>query len=91
MTLYTKNGVPLQQHGNNVYSRSGAFVGTIQNNRVFDRGGRYVGTILNNRLVYRPSERSFSGSSSSAGRISGTSLANSSGVGISGEEPDIPD
>ena len=50
MSLYTKNGRPLQLSGDKVYSRSGRIIGRIKGDRVFGTDGRYVGTIVNDRL-----------------------------------------
>jgi len=45
-SLYTKNGRPLQVSGNNLYSRSGKYVGRIRGGKVYDPSGRYAGTIV---------------------------------------------
>jgi hypothetical protein len=57
MTLYTKNGRPLQVSGDKVYSRSGIIVGRIKGDKVYGTNGSYVGTIVRDRLVYRPPDR----------------------------------
>lgn len=91
MSLYTKNGKPLQVSGNKVYSKSGKIVGKIQEKKVFGTNGRYIGTIVNDRLVYRSTHSSSLGSSFSASNRSGTSRGNRTGSGIWGDEPNIPD
>lgn len=91
MSLYTKNGRPLQVSGDMVYSRSGVVVGRIKGEKVYGPDGRYVGTIVNDRLVYRSTESaSISSSFASANRV-GTARAHSTGSAIWGDEPDIPD
>lgn len=45
MSLYTKDGRPLQVSGDKVYSRSGTVVGRIKGSKVYGSDGRYVGTI----------------------------------------------
>lgn len=91
MGLYTKNGKPLQQRGDKVYSRSGKIVGKISGSKVYGTNGRYVGTIDGDRLVYRSSQSAVVSSSFSAANIGGSGLASRGGSGIWGEEPNIPD
>lgn len=91
MDLYTKDGKPLQVSGDNVYSRSGAVVGRIKGSKVYGTDGRYVGTIANDRLVYRSTDSAAVSSPFAAARRAGSGRANRGGVGIWGDEPDIPD
>lgn len=52
--LWTKQGRPLLNDGNDVFVPSGTLVGRIRGDRVFrvtDDG--YVGTLVGDRLVYR--------------------------------------
>ena len=91
MSLYTKNGRPLQVSGNIVYSRSGAVVGRINGNKVFGADGRYVGTFDGDRLVYRSTESAAISGSFSVARSAGSAMANSAGSAIWGDEPSIPD
>jgi len=91
MSLYTKNGRPLQVSGKTVYSGSGRPVGRIRGDKVFGPDGRYVGTIVGERLVYRSSQSGSIGSPFSAAGRGASGKANRGSSGISGEEPDIPD
>lgn len=91
MSLYTKNGRPLQVTGDKVYSRSGKIVGRIKGDRVYGTDGRYVGTIVNDRLVYRSTHSARVSSSFSAANRAGTARANRAGSAIWGDEPDLPD
>lgn len=91
MSLYTKNGRPLQVSGNTVYSKSGKVVGRINGDKVFDTNGRYVGTIVNERLVYRSTQSGVISSSFSASSKIGTARASRVGSAMWGDEPDIPD
>jgi hypothetical protein len=91
MSLYTKNGRPLQVSGEMVYSRSGKVVGRINGNKVYGTDGRYVGTIASGRLVYRSTDSAGVGSPFSAGDPVGSAKADSVGAAILGDEPDIPD
>ena len=91
MSLYTKNGKPLQVSGNTVYSRSGTVVGRIRGEKVYGTDGCYVGTITNGRLVYRSTDSATIGSSFSVANCAGTGLANSAALAVWGDEPDIPD
>lgn len=91
MALHTKNGRPLQVHGDKVYSRSGQIVGRIKEDLVFGTDGRYVGTIVNDRLVYRSSQGARISSPFAASNRSGSGMGNRGGSGVWGDEPDIPD
>ena len=91
MRLYTKNGRPLQVHGDKVYSRSGRIVGRIKVDRVFGTNGRYVGTIVKDRLVYRSTHSARVSSPFAAGNRGGAGMGNRGAVGLWGDEPEIPD
>jgi len=91
MSLYTKNGHPLQVSGDIVYSRSGQVVGRIKGDKIYETDGRYVGTIVNDRLVYRSTDSTNISSSFSAANRVGSASANSVGSAIWGDEPNIPD
>ena len=91
MSLYTKNGRPLQQSGSNVYSKSGKLVGRISGNKVHGPDGRYVGTIDGDRLVYRSTDSASVGSSIVGSSVVGTARAASVGSAVWGDEPNIPD
>lgn len=91
MSLYTKNGRPLQVSGDTVYSRSGTVIGRIKGKKVYGPDGRYVGTIVSGRLVYRSTDSTGVGSSFLASNRVGSAQANSVCSAISGDEPDIPD
>ena len=91
MSLYTKEGRPLQVSGSIVYSRSGKVVGRINGNKVYGTNGRYVGTIDGDRLVYRSVDGGGIGSSFTAANRVGSAQARAVRSAISGHEPDIPD
>ncbi len=89
MSLYTKDGSPLQERGDILYSSSGIVVGKKKGNKVYGTDGRYVGTIVGNRLTYRHEHSSSISSTFSASNIGGTGKGNVGGSGISGSEPKI--
>jgi hypothetical protein len=91
MSLYTKNGRPVQVSGETVYSGSGKVVGRIRGEKVYGTDGRYVGTVTGNRLVYRSTDSASVGSSFSTANRVGSAKAGTVGSAISGDEPDIPD
>jgi hypothetical protein len=91
MSLYTKNGRPLQVSGDTVYSRSGKVVGRISGNKVYGPNGRYVGTIDGDRLVHRSTDSAGISSPFASSNHAGSAMANSAGSAIWGDEPDIPD
>jgi len=91
MSLYTKDGRPLQVSGDYVYSCSGKVVGRISGDKVYSPGGRYVGTITSNRLVYRSTDSAGISSPFSVSNRAGSGQANAAGSGLWGDEPDIPE
>jgi hypothetical protein len=91
MSLYTKNGRPLQVSGSTVYSRSGKVVGRVKRDKVYGTDGKYVGTVVGDRLVYRSTDGASISSSFSAANRVGSAKANCVGSAIMGDEPDIPD
>lgn len=85
--LYTKNGRPLQRSGDNLYSRSGRYLGRIRNGKVYDPSGRYAGTITGDRVVYRGTDSASVGSPSTSANRAGSARANRAGSAIWGDEP----
>lgn len=90
MSLYTKDGSPLQERGDIIYSASGAVVGKKKGTKVFGTNGQYVGTIVGNRLTYLHQDSASIGSTFAAGNIGGSGKGNIGGSGINGNEPKIP-
>ena len=91
MSLYTKNGRPLQVSDDKVYSGNGIIVGRIMDEKVYGTDGQYVGTITGDRLVYRSTESANVSSPFSAADHAGSGMAHSAGSGLWGDEPNIPD
>jgi len=91
MSLYTKNGCPLQVSCKTVYSQSEIVVGRIKDKKVYGTNDRYVGTIVNDRLVYRSTDSVAISSPFVAANRAGSARANRVGSAIWGDEPNIPD
>jgi len=91
MSLYTKDGRPLQESGDKVYSSSGQVVGRVKGDRVYGPAGNYVGTIVGDRLVYRSTHSASISSPFAAASRAGTARASRAGSAMWGDEPDIPD
>jgi hypothetical protein len=91
MSLYTKNGRPLEVSGDTVYSRSGRVVGRINGDKVYGPNGRYVGTITSDRLVFRSTDSASVSSPFAAANHAGSARANAAGSAIWGDEPNIPE
>jgi hypothetical protein len=89
--LYTKNGRPLQRSGNNLYARSGRYLGRVRNGKVYDPSGKYAGTIVGDRVVYRSTDGATIGSPSISANRVGTARANRVASAIWGDEPPFPD
>jgi hypothetical protein len=45
-TLYTKEGRPLRQSGDDLFSRSGTHVAKLKGKKAYGPDGRYVGTLV---------------------------------------------
>jgi len=89
--LYTKDGRPLQQSGDRIYSRSGQYLGRISNGKVYDPAGRYAGTVVGDRVVYRGIDSAtLSGPSMSVNQV-GTARINAVPAALWGDEPPFPD
>ena len=91
MSLYTKNGVPLQVSGDMVHSNSGRPVGRIKGDKVYGPDGRYVGTIASDRLIYRSSDSGGVGSAFGAANRGASGQAYAGVSGLWGDEPNIHD
>ena len=92
MSLYTRDGRPLQQLGDYIYSGSGKVVGRVDSRgRVFRPNGRYVGTIAGDRLVFRSTDSPAIGTPFSVSDRAGSASASEAGSAVWGDEPDIPE
>jgi hypothetical protein len=91
MSLYTKNGRPLQEAGYYVFSGSGAVIGQRRGDKVFGPDGRYVGTITEDRLVYIAADSACIGAPFSTANCSGYATAHAASSVTLGDEPHIPD
>lgn len=89
MSLYTKNGRPLEVSGSSVYGPSGREIGRISGDKVYGSDGRYVGTITGDRLVFRSTDSAGVSSSFASARRVGSARASAVGSAIWGDEPDI--
>jgi hypothetical protein len=90
--LYTKNGQPLQQQGDDVFSLSGRHIGRIHGDKVYGPDGRYAGTIDSGRVVYRsPDSASSVGTFDRSKDIPEAVSARIAGAAMWGDEPDLPD
>ena len=90
-SLYTKNGRALQLVGDQLYSRSGRYLGRIIGQKVYDPQGQYAGTVVGDRVVFRSTDSAtISGPSIGASRV-GSAEANAVASALSGEEPNFSD
>lgn len=89
--LHTKNGRPVRQEGDRLFSNSGAYAGRIVDGKAYDPSGRYLATVAGDRLVYRSQDNTRTIGAQSAGSRGGRGLGLRGMVGIVGDEPNIPD
>lgn len=88
--LYTKNGRPLQRGGDQLWSGSGIYLGTIQGRYVFDTSGRYAGTIDGDRVVYRVVDSARIASPTIAAPRVGLAVVPAVPAAMLGDEPRFP-
>jgi len=89
--LYTRSGRLLQVQGNNLHSRSGAFLGQLINNKVYDTSGRYCATVVGDRVVYRTIDSAASAPAFTGGVVPASVTPNRSGTSLWGREPNFVD
>jgi hypothetical protein len=89
--IYTKDGRPLHQSGDNLFSNSGKHVARLRGKKAFNPQGQYVGTLVNNRLIYRSTDSATVGSPFATSAHAGHASAHSAGTAAWGEEPPIPE
>lgn len=87
--LYTKNGRPLQRGGDQLWSGSGIYPGTIQGRFVFDTSGQFAGTIDGGR-VYRVIDSARIASPTIAAPRVGLAVVPAVPAAILGDEPRLP-
>jgi hypothetical protein len=89
--LYTRSGRLLQVQGNNLHSRSGAFLGLLVNNKVYDSNGRYCATVVGDRVVYRTIDSAATVTGIEGDVIPASVTPNRSGTSLWGREPNFVD
>ena len=89
--LYTRSGRLLQRLGNQLHSRSGSYLGQLQNGKVYDPNGRYAGTIVGERVVYRTIDSAAKAPISAAVVLAASTQPNLTGSSIWGTEPKFED
>ena len=89
--LYTRSGRLLQAQGNNLHSRSGAFLGQLINNKVYDANGRYCATVVGDRVVYRTIDSAATATAIEGTVVPASVVPNRSGTSLWGREPNFVD
>lgn len=89
--LYTKSGRLLQRVGDQLHSRSGRYLGRVENGKVFDPGGRYCGTLVGDRVVYRTIDSAAVGAASLAAALAPSTGGSRKGSAVWGMEPPFAD
>ena len=91
MDLYTKEGRPFHQDGDDLFSRSGTHAARLRGKKAYHPDGQYVGTLVGNRLVYRTTDSASLGPVFATRLRAGTASADAVGAAVLGDEPPIPD
>ncbi|PZQ50624.1 MAG: hypothetical protein DI570_25285 [Phenylobacterium zucineum] len=89
--LYTKSGRLLQRVDNHIYSRSGRYLGQVENQKIFNPDGRYCGTVVGDRVVYRTIDSAAAGAASLSAAYAASTQANRKGSPLWGVEPPFDD
>jgi hypothetical protein len=89
--LYTRSGRLLQRIDNALFSRSGRYLGQVEDRKVFDPAGRYCGTLVGDRVVYRTIDSAATGAVSTAMACAASTHPNHKGSPIWGAEPPFAD
>jgi len=89
--LYTRSGRLLQRSGNQLHSRSGSYIGLVQNGKVYDPEGRYAGTVVGERVVYRTIDSAAKAPASAAAGCAASTRPDLAGSSIWGTEPPFED
>ena len=90
-SLYTKNGRPLRQDGDDIFSQSGKHVGRIRHNTVYGRDGRYAGTVVGDRVIYRSTDTATISSPFAQRAGAPSAFAPAARSAVWGDEPPFPD
>ena len=88
-SLYTKNGVPLQVHGQAVFNQAGRQVGRIQGSKIYAPTGRYAGTIIGDRLVHRSTDAATVASAYAPTAGAPSATAHAAASALWGDEPNL--
>lgn len=89
--LCTKSGRLLQRVDDELFSRSGRYLGRFRGNKVYDPDGRYCGTLVGDRVVYRTIDSAAAGAASTAAALPASTKPNHKGSPLWGVEPAFAD
>lgn len=87
MIIFTKNGVPINRGGDDLFDASGKHVARLKGDKAFGPSGRYIATLVNDRLIHLATDSGLTGSSFEPRSVAGFSVANIAGITINGNEP----
>ena len=87
MIIFTKNGVPINLSGDELFDGSGKQVARLKGDKAFGPSGRYIATLVNDRLIYLASDSELVGSTFKPRTVAGFSVANIAGITTSGDKP----
>jgi hypothetical protein len=85
--IFTKNGVPINQGGDDLFDASGKKVAQLEGDKAFGPSGRYIATVVNDRLIHLATDSELNGSTFEPRSVAGFSVSNIAGITTNGDEP----
>lgn len=89
MIIFTKDGVPISQVGNDLFDSSGNQVARLQGDKASGPDGRYIATLANKRLIHFDRDSTLTGPKFTPRTVVGFAVADIAGVTIDGNEPEF--
>ncbi len=89
MVIYTRNGVPINQGGDDLFDTSGKQVARLQGDKAFGPDGRYIATLVDDRLIYFASDSEQTDYKFKPRTVAGVAVTKITGITRDGEEPDF--
>ena len=89
MIIYTRDGVPINRSGDDLFDASGKQVARLERDKAFAPNGSYVATLANDRLIFFVNDSQQTGSKFNPKTVTGFSETNIAGFSTYGDEPEF--